>query len=173
MPIIGDRRDEADETILLNLTSPAGFHLVDPQIVATIIDDDLPPEISVSGATLAEGNAGTKTMAFTLKLSEASGKTVTVPYTTADGTATAGADYVPRSGNFNFLPGATSITVNVTINGDTVAEGNETVLLDLSPAMNGNLSVNQIVGLIVDDDPLPLARSPTPRRPRATPACGR
>lgn len=156
VPIIADRRDEVDETILLNLTNPIGFPLVDAQLVATIIDDDLPPEVSVVGATVSEGNAGTKNLALTLNLSEASGKTVTVPYTTADGTATAGNDYVPRSGSFSFLPGATSVTVNVTINGDTVAEGNETVLLDLSPATNGTLLGNQIVGLIADDDPLPL-----------------
>ena len=156
VPVIGDRRDEADETILLNLTNAVGFDLVDPQLVATISDDDLAPEIIATGATIAEGNSGTKTLAFTLKLSEPSGKTVTVPYTTADGTATAGSDYVPKIGNFNFLPGSTSITVNVTVNGDVLAEGDETVLVDLSPATNGTLTTNQIAGNIADDDPLPL-----------------
>src|SRR4029453_213403 len=156
VPVIADRRDEVDETILLNLTNPLGFFLVDAQLVATIIDDDLPPEISVVGATVAEGNAGTKNLAPTLNLSEASGKTITVPYTTTDGTATAGSDYVPKSGSFNFLPGARLVTVNVTINGDTIAEGNETVLVDLAPAINGTLLSNQMVGLIAADDPLPL-----------------
>ncbi len=156
VPVIGDRRDEADETILLNLTNSAGFELVDSQLVATIVDDDLPPEIIASGATIAEGNAGAKTLAFTLKLSGPSGKTVTVPYTTADGAATAGSDYVSKSGNFNFLPGSTSVSVNVTVNADTLVEGDETVLIDLSPPANGTLIASQITGIIADDDPLPL-----------------
>jgi subtilisin family serine protease/subtilisin-like proprotein convertase family protein len=156
VPVIGDRRDEPDETILLDLSNAIGFHLADPQLVATIADDDLPPEITATAATIGEGNSGTRTLAFTLKLSEASGKTVTIPYATADGTATAGSDYVPRSGNFNFLPGSTSITVNVTVNADTLAEGHETVLMDLGPATNGTLATSQLVGTIADDDPLPL-----------------
>ena len=156
VPVIGDRRDEPDETIQLNLTNSVGFHLVDPQLVATIADDDLPPQITATAATIAEGNSGTRTLAFTLKLSEPSGKTVTVPYATADGTATAGSDYVPRSGNFNFLPGSTSVTVNVTVSGDTLVEGHETVLMDLGPAMNATLATSQLSGAIADDDPLPL-----------------
>ena len=41
-----------------------------------------------------EGDSGTKDMTFTITLSGASDTPVTVTYATADGTATAGSDYV-------------------------------------------------------------------------------
>jgi hypothetical protein len=45
---------------------------------------------------------------------------VTVNYATADGTATAGLDYVAASGTLSFSPGTISRTINVTVLHDTV-----------------------------------------------------
>ena len=45
---------------------------------------------------------------FTVTLSEASAKTVTVNYATADGTANAANDYISTSGPLTFNPGITS-----------------------------------------------------------------
>ena len=50
----------------------------------------------------------------------------------ADGTATAGSDYVARSGTITFAAGETQKTISVTVNGDKVAELNETLALRLS-----------------------------------------
>ncbi len=69
---------------------------------------------------------------MTVSLSAASGQAVTVAYTTSGGTATAGADYTPVSGTLTFAPGQTTQTVTVPVLGDTVSEGNETVLVRLS-----------------------------------------
>ena len=52
-----------------------------------------------------EGNAGTANMTFTATLSAASGKTVTVAYATADGTAIAPADYTASAGRSRSTPG--------------------------------------------------------------------
>src|SRR5206468_4295457 len=53
------------------------------------------PTLSINGATVSEGPVGTTTLAtFTISLSAASTQTITVDYATADGTATAGSDYV-------------------------------------------------------------------------------
>ena len=46
--------------------------------------------------TVTEGNTGTTSATFTVTLAPASGQTVTVDYATADGTATAPADYAAR-----------------------------------------------------------------------------
>src|SRR6185503_10507593 len=73
----------------------------------------------------------------TVSLSPSSGNTVTVDYTTADVTASAGSDYVATSGQLNFAPGETSKTINVTINGDTLVEPDETFRVNLSNATGG------------------------------------
>ena len=48
---------------------------------------------------------------------QASNSTVTVHYTTANGTASAGSDYDTRSGTLTFAPGETAKTVVVPIAG--------------------------------------------------------
>ncbi len=153
--VIGDLRDEADETLSLNLSSPVNIQLVDTQAIATIIDDDASPEVIVSDVTVVEGNSGSKNLSFAVSLSAVSNQTVTVQYATADGTATAGSDYVPRSGALTFYTGSIFQTVNVTISGDTAAEPNETVLFNLIAATNAAIADAQGIGTIASDDPLP------------------
>jgi hypothetical protein len=56
------------------------------------------PVITVADTRVTEGDSGTKTLLVTLQLSAASTTPVTVGWATADGTATAGSDYVAGSG---------------------------------------------------------------------------
>jgi hypothetical protein len=101
---------------------------------------------------VTEGNVGTTTAIFTVTLSPASGQTATVNYATADGTATAGLDYVAGSGTVTFPPGSTSQPVSVSVIGDTLFEGDETFFVNLSGAVNANIVDGQGVGTILDDD---------------------
>src|SRR5215813_13359693 len=52
------------------------------------------PSISINDISISEGDSGTKVLNFTVTLSAASNLTVTLNYATANGTATAGSDYV-------------------------------------------------------------------------------
>jgi hypothetical protein len=104
--------------------------------VATITDDDPLPELTASDVAILEGNAGTRNLTFTVRLSAVSGRPVTVEYATADGTAAAGTDYVPKSGTLTFLPGWTTQTVTIAILGDEDAEGDEFLVLNLLDAAN-------------------------------------
>lgn len=157
VPVVGDRINEADETLLVNLANPVGAQIAHSQGLGTIRDDDPLPAISVADASIVEGNSGTKTLNFVVKLSAPSGRTVTVNYATANGTATAGSDYVAKSGVLGFYPGSTSQTISITINADTLPEYNETLLLNLSGATYATLANSQAVGTILDDDCLSIS----------------
>jgi hypothetical protein len=93
---------------------------------------------------------------FTVTLSAASSKTVTVNYATADSTATAGTDYTSVSGTLTFNPGETSKTVNVSAKDDMTYEADETFFLNLSGAVNAAISHAQGVGTIINDDDAPF-----------------
>jgi Calx-beta domain len=60
-----------------------------------------------------------------VRLSNASYQPISVSYATADGTATAGSDYVAGAGTLNFNPGETVKVFTVQIKGDTQVEANE------------------------------------------------
>lgn len=153
--VTGDALDEADETFVINLSAPVNATLADAQAGGTITDDDPTPSITIADVSLAEGNSGTKLASFALTLSAASGQTVTVAYGTANGTATAGADYVATSGTATFAAGATAATLGVTLNGDLTFEVNETFVVDLSAPTNATLARVQATGTITNDDALP------------------
>ena len=121
----------------------------------TIIDDDGEPSLSIADAAADEGDA----MTFTVTLDAASGKTVTVAYSTIDGSGTAeSTDYTAASGTLTFAPGVTSETFTVDTATDTDTE-DETFLVELSapesldnpaPAMNARINDGIAVGSILE-----------------------
>jgi subtilisin family serine protease len=111
-----------------------------------------PLSLGINDVSVTEGNSGTTTATFTVTLSASSSQTVTVNFATADGSATAGSDYVAQSGSLTFDPGVTSRTISVTVNGDTLSEPNETFFVNLSGAVNAVIGDSQGVGTILNDD---------------------
>jgi len=110
------------------------------------------PSITVADASLAEGNSGATPMNFTVKLSAASTKTVSVNYNLTGSTATAGSDFTNTSGTLTFAPGETSKTLPVSILGDTVPEGDEAFKLNLTAPVNATLGTTAATGTILNDD---------------------
>ena len=157
VPVIGDVLDEFDEQFDVNLVYPVNAVVNNGKAQGTIIDDDLPPSISINDVSVNEGNAGTTPAVFTLSLSAPSGKPVIAFIETADNTAKAGVDY--QSVNlrgFGFIPGQTSITVSVQVIGDNINEPNKNFFVNLIDADHVTIADAQGVGTIVDDDPLHL-----------------
>ncbi len=152
--VTGDTADEGSETVLVNLSSPAGATILDGQAVITIADDDdaALPMLTIADASVAEGDSGTTTAAMTVSMSTTSNQTVTVAYSTANGTATAGQDYASASGTLTFAPGQTSRVINIGVTGDTANEGSETVLVNLSSPVGATILDGQAVLTIADDD---------------------
>src|SRR5690606_35221011 len=115
----------------------------DNQGLGTILNDDF-PTLAINDVSQVEGNSGTSIFAFTVSLSQASPSSITVNYATADGTATtAGNDYVVANGMLTFAPGDLTKTVNVTVNGDTLVELDETFFVNLTSPTNATISDNQ------------------------------
>ncbi|MCW2275178.1 hypothetical protein M2321_002763 [Rhodoblastus acidophilus] len=117
-------------------------------------------DISISNVSITEGDSGTKAATFTVSRTGTAG--FAVNYATADGTATAGGDYVAASGALTFAQGQISQTITVTINGDTTVESDETFFVNLSNASNGGvIAVAQGVGTITNDDGSGVNHAPT------------
>ena len=155
----GDTLNEPSETFFVNVTNVINAIVADGQGVGTIVNDDPLPSLSINDVTVVEGNAGTVNAVFTVSLSAASGQTVSVNYTTADGTATQPADYTNTSGALTFTAGTTTQTITVPVIGETIPEANETFFVNLSGATNATISDNQGVGTITNDD-VPVTVSP-------------
>lgn len=153
--VYGDLLNEANETFGVTVWNVTGASVVRSSATGTIVDDDPLPTISVADTSITEGNSGTTNLTFTVTLSAASGRSVYVNYATANGTATAGTDYTSTNSSLTFNPGVTSLTVSVPVIGDTMYEGNETVLFNLTTPTNATIARAQAVGTIIDDDPVP------------------
>ena len=111
-----------------------------------------PPSLSVDDVAVTEGDSGTTTASFTVRLSPPRSSTVTVAYATANGTATAGSDYVSTSGTLIFAPGESTKSVPVVVNGDAMSETNESLFVSLSGATNATITDNQGAGTIINDE---------------------
>ncbi len=110
-------------------------------------------KVKVNDVTKKEGNSGTTPFVFTVSLDDAPVDTVTVGYTTANGTATAGQDYLATAGTLTFATGVTTQTITVYVIGDTVREANETFYVNLtSVSANAVIIGSQGVGTITNDD---------------------
>src|SRR5262249_53125960 len=79
-----------------------------------ILNDDVRPTVSIADVQIKEGNSGTTDAVFTLTMSAPSSVPVTIDYSTEDGTAWAGQDYLPAHGTVSFKPGVGSGATNST-----------------------------------------------------------
>ncbi len=122
--------------------------------------------LSINDVSVPEGDVGTTTAVFTVRLSQPPTEQVTVDYRTENGSATfESVDYFETSGTLAFEPGEQLKTIPVTINGDSVFEANETFFLSLSnPSANVNIVDERGEALILNDDPAPPGSGTPPRR---------
>jgi probable HAF family extracellular repeat protein len=146
----GDRTAEWDETFRVTLSQATGAVLVDAQGVGTIADDE--PRISIDNVIKREGHSGTTLFVFTVSLSAAADVPVSVRFSTANGDAQAGEDYVAKSGILAFAPGETSKAISIAVKGDRKSEFDETFYINLSNAVGGMILDSLGYGVIQSDD---------------------
>ncbi len=117
------------------------------------------PGITISDATVTEGDTGVSNAVFTLTLSAPSSDTVTVSALTSNLTATAGSDYTAVGPTtVTFAPTVTTQTLSVPVTGDTVLESDESFLVTLSSPVNATIVDDTALGAITNDDGEPPSR---------------
>jgi hypothetical protein len=150
----GDAVEEDDETFSVSLSNPVNATLDDSSGLGTILNDDT--SVSMSDVSQSEGESGSTTFTFTVTLSKPSALTVTVPYNTADGSATTSdGDYGSADGTLTFEPGATSQDITVSVNGDNKYEPDESFAVNAGAVVNATVADGVGLGTIVNDDQQP------------------
>jgi hypothetical protein len=110
------------------------------------------PSFSIADVKLKEGDSGTKTARFSVKLSAAASGTVTVKAATSSGTATSPSDFKAKTQTLTFKAGTLKKTFGVKVNGDTRKEPDETFKVRLSSASGVSIADNKATGTIQNDD---------------------
>jgi chitinase len=113
---------------------------------------------------VSEPTSGSRTATFTITLSAASSQAISVAFSTADGTALAGSDYLANSGTLTFAPGETTKTIAISVLADSLVESTETFRVLLANASNATIAVGTGTGSITDTPPV----SPPPPPPPTT-----
>ena len=153
--INGDTIVEPDETLRVTLGGAISSGV---SATGTITNDDY-PAVSIGNATaVLEGNSGIQVMSFPVSLSAAISQPVMITYDTAGSTATVGSDFAdPSSGTLTIPAGATSGTIDITVNGDTTPELDEVVRITLIGASNATLGTPTVgTGTITNDDSIKM-----------------
>ncbi len=152
IPIINDILDEADETFIVKLSSPVNGTLAKESGTITIVDDDVPPVISILNSTVTEGSAGISNASIAVTLSIPSGLPVSLAFQTVGVTASSGVDYQDVAGTVVIPAGQTKGMITVPIIGDTIDGPNESLRITLSNAVNALLGNATALLTINDDD---------------------
>ena len=116
----------------------------------------LMPALSISDVSLREGNSGVANALFRVSLHPPTLHSVLVSFSTHNGSATAGSDFIGTNGVLIFDPGQTNQFLPVPVLGDTVFEPNETFSVTLAGSVNAVLAKAVGVGTIINDDALTL-----------------
>ncbi len=151
--VAGDKTVESDETFFVTLSNPTNGVIVQGQAVGTILNDDI--SLSVSNPTVMEGDSGTSNAVFNIAVIGVSHVDSIANYSTSDGSATAGSDYLTVAGTLTISPGATSFNVTVPIVGDLLFESTEDFFLMFTDSTNALISGGVGTCTILDNDVAP------------------
>ena len=111
------------------------------------------PVLSIADASTTEGQAGSKTMTFTVQSSQPLIQPVSFDILTDNGTAAGEGDYVAKAlAGEVIAAGQSSKAFDVTINGDGTVEARETFTVNLRNVSGAMVSDGQALGSIVNDD---------------------
>jgi hypothetical protein len=108
-------------------------------IVAKYAPLSLPAEIHVTDTSTKEPESAQRTMTFIIQLSKSLDYDITLAYSTVDGTALAGQDYLPMQGKLTIPAHSQRASIQVPILSDSLLEPGEFFYLTLSEPPDGTL----------------------------------
>ncbi len=152
--LIDDSADEINETVILTLTSGAGYDIGSIGVhTLTVTDNDQP----TVGFALASGSVdedvGRHNITVNVRPPPAAGFTFSYRLT---GSANEGTDYsIANSGTVTVAANASSVNIPVAITDDRIDENLETVILTLTTGTGYDVSGTSVHTLTITDNDLP------------------
>jgi hypothetical protein len=130
---------------------------IDQSLRANYPNTPTKPEEVIKEVT--EGNSSTIHAYFLIQFTGVrsdANQIISMEYTTRNGTAMSGSDYIAVSGKLNLYPGENQAVIPVEIVGDNAAEPNETFYLDVFNPVGGSFGEGVVkltaVRTILNDD---------------------
>lgn len=130
------------------------------QAQVTIVDDDGPSTgVSIADAVIDEGDSGSATVEVMVTVADGDTPVdvdwavLPLPSDAPVRQATSGADFELDNGSLYFPPGGGTQAIDVQINGDEIAEGDESFRVVISSS-SGDVVDSEAIVRIVDDDAL-------------------
>jgi hypothetical protein len=123
---------------------------------ATTAAVDVNALLSIANVSVAEGDEGTTNLTFTLTASASQSFDIVCQYETLAVTADSSTDFTAAAGTVTISSGDTTEDIEVTVNGDTTVESDETLTMRVYNCGAGGTSVNSTeftaTGAILNDD---------------------
>lgn len=152
---IDDSFLESSERVALVLLPDAAYSVgtTTPQTVTIADNDSGLPAVGFSFLT-SSGPESDTSVQLSVGLSTSSASDVTVNYAVTGGTASgSGVDYTLAAGRLTFAAGILNQSVNISLNNDTTAESDETIVVTLSGPSGAVLdAIPTHTFTIIDDD---------------------
>lgn len=160
LEILGDNLFEGAESLAVDLIAASNARPGSSTGFATILDDDAAPVVRIPVASRPEGWVGDRfRLEFEVQLDSLSGLPVPFLWSTRDGSAVSTglhADFAGASGTDTIAAGTRSRLVRVEVIGDRAWEPDDTLYLDVAPLANAGNSAVTGIGIIANDDSLPV-----------------
>jgi len=153
--IINDQVPESDENFYITASNAVNAGILKNKTEISIVNDDAAvPILTIgTGTTVTEGNATQVSARVSVLLSTASDKEVSLKWSTTDGTAKAGEDYIAAAGaTLVFAPGETLKYIEVPIVNDLVLEFNDTLSVNVNEVTNATTGNTRSKISITNDD---------------------
>jgi large repetitive protein len=148
--IVGDTSHEPAESFTMSVSNPTQASAGTPGTITITNDDGTVPTLVITApAPAAEGNAN-NVRTVKVSVNNPSDQAMSVNYATSDGTATSdtakgAVDYTPITTKTLNWPGndGSEKTIDITVRGDTIAEGDERFFLNFGSPNNVGINANQ------------------------------
>ena len=142
---------EGKESVTVTLSADATYQLVTSTAATVYLFDDEKPELRLTAADSAAGEANANGGLFSITAIPAPKADLSIAFTVT-GTATQGTDYAALASPVTLPAGATSVGLPLSPIDDAVKEGSETVVLTLTATPGYTVGTSSATVSVADND---------------------